>query len=227
MAVVGCTGHRPPPGGEISGARVSARKQIEREGAAAGGYLTPPSAGTQSIEAQLLRRGSMEVEVEKLSDAQARLERAVASLAGQVARLEAREDSRAEYSLRVPAARLDALMDSAAAVGEVESRTVSVEDVTEQVIDTEARLSAFRASRDRLRQLLDRASSVQDVVAVERELARVQGEVESLEARLTALRGQVRLSELSVRLHQRPVLGPLGLLLAGAATLVTKLFVWR
>jgi predicted nucleic acid-binding Zn-ribbon protein len=206
---------------------VSARKQIEREGAAAGGSVAPPSAETQSIEPQLLRRGSMDVEVEKLSDAQARLERAVASLAGQVARLEAREGSRAEYSLRVPAARLDALMDSAAAVGKVESRTVTVQDVTEQVIDTEARLSALRASRDRLRQLLDRASSVQDVVAVERELARVQGDVESLEARLTALRGQVRLSELSVSLHQRPVLGPLGLLLAGAATLVTKLFVWR
>jgi predicted nucleic acid-binding Zn-ribbon protein len=169
----------------------------------------------------------MQVEVRDVAPAQARLERAVGALGGQVARVEAREDERADYVIRVPADRLAAAMDSAAALGRVESRTVSAEDVTERVLDAEARLGALRASRDRLRQLVERAATVQDVVAVERELARVQGELESLEARLNALRGQVAMSELAVGLRRPPVLGPLGLLLGGALRLIGKLFVWR
>jgi chromosome segregation ATPase len=169
----------------------------------------------------------MYVEVTRLEPARARLEHALAALGGRVAYLRTNEDERAEYTLRVPGDRLDALMDSVATLGEVETRTVSATDVTEQVVDAEARLAALRATRDRLRQLLERASTVQDVVTVERELARVQGDLESLERRLNTLRGQVAFSELSVSLRRRPVLGPLGLLLQGAATLLGKLFVIR
>ena len=218
LALVACAGHRgSSPSAAPLGADASARRQVVGAG----------PAGVQALAPQIVRRGRMGVGVDKLADAQSRLERTVASLAGHVAHLEVHESSRADYSLRVPAERLDALMDATAGLGKVESRTVSAEEVTEEVIDTEARLGALRASRDRLRQLLERASSVQDVVAVERELARVQGEVESLEARLTALRSQVAQSDLAVSLHQRPVLGPLGLLVTGLATAVGKLFIWR
>jgi hypothetical protein len=191
-----------------------------------------PVAAPASVESaqpsrQLVRRGRMGVQVTSLGTASDRLERSANEFGAQVTRATVEERERAEYFIRVPPERLDALMDSVAALGDVESRSVGVEDVTERVIDTEARLNSLRASRDRLRQLLDRAATVQDVIAVERELARVQGEIESLEARLTALRGQVALSELSVTLRQRPVLGPLGLLAAGLGTGVRKLFLWR
>ena len=176
---------------------------------------------------QLVRRGRAEVQVDELPAARARLEGALSALGGRVASLQTNEDLRADYVVRVPGHRLDALMDSAAALGEVKERTVSAVDVTEQVIDAEARLAALRASRDRLRQLLDRAATVQDVISVERELARVQGELESLETRLNALRGQVAMSELILRLERRRVLGPLGLLLQGIGVVIGKLFVWR
>ena len=118
-------------------------------------------------------------------------------------------------------------MDSSAALGTPRERTVSAEDVTEQVVDTEERLVALRASRDRLRLLMERATSVADVVTVERELARVQAELESMERRLNALRGAVTLSELSVRIERGQVLGPLGLLAVGIGQVIGKLFVWR
>jgi len=191
-----------------------------------------PVAAPASVESaqpsrQLVRRGRIGVQVTSLGTASDRLERSANGFGAQVTRATVEERERAEYFIRVPPDRLDALMDSVAALGDVESRSVGVEDVTERVIDAEARLNSLRASRDRLRQLLDRAATVQDVIAVERELARMQGEIESLEARLTALRGQVALSELSVTLRQRPVLGPLGLLAAGLGTGVRKLFLWR
>jgi len=183
----------------------------------------PPAQPTR----QLVRRGRIDVEVTTLAPARERLERSASALGAQVTNATVQERERAEYVIRVPPERLDALMDSVAELGHVESRSVGVEDVTERVVDAEARLTALRASRDRLRQLFERASTTQDVIAVERELARVQAEIESLEARLTALRGQVALSELSVTLRQRPVLGPLGLLAAGLGHGLRKLVIWR
>ena len=176
---------------------------------------------------QLVRRGQLDVTVEQLANAQHGLERAAAALGAQVAKVDVNERERAEYHLRVPADRLVALMDSAASLGKAGRRTVSAEDVTAQSVDLEARVAALRASRDRLRQLMERSASVSDVVAVEHELSRVQGELDSLEGRLALLKGQVTMSELTVRLQQRHVLGPLGLIAVGAATLIGKLFVWR
>lgn len=169
----------------------------------------------------------MGVEVDSVTGARTRLERAATALDAQVANLRADEKDRADYVLRVPADKLDALMDSAAALGTVQQRTVSAEDVTDRMVDAAARLISLRASRDRLRQLLDRATSVTDVVFVERELARVQSELESLEARMQALEGQVALSELSVHLRRRIVPGPLAVVALGAGKVISKLFIWR
>ena len=176
---------------------------------------------------QLIRRGHIAVSVADIAPARARLERAVAATGALVSHAQLSDDSRADYTLRVPPAQLAPLMDSVAALGDVDTRTTSAGDVTEAVGDAEARLAALRASRDRLTQLLDRAASVQDVISVERELARVQGEIESLDARLQAMKGQVAMSELVVRIRRKPVLGPLGLVFSGLLTVVEKLFIWR
>ena|SRR5687767_11839670 len=128
-------------------------------------------ASTVQPSRQVIRRGQIDVQVATLGTARERLERAVSASGAQVTRATVNERERAEYFIKVPPDRLDALMDSTAALGEVGSRSVGVEDVTERVIDAEARLASLRASRDRLRQLLERAATVQDVISVERELA--------------------------------------------------------
>ena len=213
LALGGCTQPMSPRAAVVAPARAPSAEAA--------------SPATQPLPRQVIRSGRIEVTVEHLDDARRRLERAADALDAQVARLESREGASSEYQLRVRPDHLDAMMDSAAALGRAGGRTVSAEDVTDQVVDVEARLGALRASRDRLRQLMDRSANVGDVVAVERELARVQGELESLEGRLAALRGQVARSALIVRLQQRHVLGPLGLLAAGVGFVIQKLFVWR
>ena len=201
-------------GGSASPARRSAAERGE------GGVTVQP-------QRQLIRRGQMSADVADLGEARRRVEGAASALGAQVEHVHIRETSRAEYVLRVPPDRLETLMDSVAAVGEVSSRAVSADDVTDHILDAEARLDALRATRDRLRQLLERASTVQDVISVERELARVQGDLESLDARLQAMKGQVAMSKLDVHLRRPPVLGPLGVLLNGVWTVVEKLFIWR
>jgi len=217
VITIGCAIQRPYDG--PPGALARSGESPTRDPSAA--------ANSQPTPRLLIRRGGVDVTVEQVNETRRRFERAVANLGGQVARLDLEQAKRADYLVRVPPDRLEALMDSAAVLGRVGKRTVSAEDVTDRVVDTDARLSVLRASRDRLKLLMDRAASVSDVVTVERELARVQAEIESLEARLNALRGYVTLSELSVRIERRIVLGPLGLLAQGIGTILQKLFIWR
>lgn len=86
-----------------------------------------------------------------------------------------------------------------AAGGEVRLRTTSAEDVTRQMVDTEARLAALRTLRDRLLEILQsRPGQLADLLEVERELARVQGDLDAATSALAVLRQRVTMSELQV-----------------------------
>lgn len=132
--------------------------------------------------------------------------------------------------LRVPADRLEETLSRLEALGEVTYRRIEVSDVTDQVIDLDARRANLIALRDRLRSLLDRAESVKEVLSVEKELTRVQSEIDSLEGRLERLRSDVERARVEVTLREAPpkrILGPLGYLWVGTRWFVEKLFVIR
>jgi glycine cleavage system regulatory protein len=117
------------------------------------------------------------------------------------------EDATAYITIRVPADNLDALLESIGALGEVSRTSIDSQDVTVQVIDIEARISALEDSIARLRELQGQAASVADLVAVESELAARQSELESLTAQRDYLARQVEMSTVYVSLDQRDV-GP-------------------
>jgi hypothetical protein len=106
--------------------------------------------------------------------------------------------------IRVPSEDFEATVAEVEALGEVQSVDTSSEDVTEQLVDIEARLENLRAERDRLRELYNQANETEDVLAVQRELADVQEEIERLEARKTQLERDVAYSTITVHLAEEP-----------------------
>jgi hypothetical protein len=89
--------------------------------------------------------------------------------------------------------------DARDAAGRVTGQWTTTEDLTREIVDTEATLKAKRALRDRLQQLLStRPGSLADLLGVERELARVQGEIDSTESTLAAMRTRVAMSALTI-----------------------------
>lgn len=104
--------------------------------------------------------------------------------------------------LRVPAGNFSALRAGVAAEGTVLHSSSSVEDVTGQVVDLQARLSNLRAQRDRLRGLYEEANETEDVLAVGRRLSDTQAEIERLEGELAALEDRVAYSTLTVELRE-------------------------
>ena len=184
-------------------------------------------ARTQQQVRVVVRRASIEVEVETIAPAVERATRLADVFEGYVENATTREDKSAQVILRVPAARLGEALDSIALLGKVTNRSLSAQDVTEQSVDLEARVTSFRAAREKLRELLNRATTVADAVAAQAELTRVQAELDSLEGQLKALQSSVALSQLSITLNRRIVLGPLGVVGKALGEVIGKLFIWR
>lgn len=175
----------------------------------------------------IVRRASMEVEVEAVTPAVDRATALAQSFEGYVENVTTHEDKNASLRLRVPSTRLHEALDSLARLGKVTSRTLSEDDVTVQSVDLEARVASLRAARDKLRELLDRAATVADAVAAQAELARVQADLDSLEAQLRVLQSSASLSPITLFVKRRVVLGPLGVVASAVGTLIAKLFIWR
>jgi hypothetical protein len=183
----------------------------------------PPQAATEGR--LLIRSASLEVEVGDPAAAAAKAVDFVTKTGGFVERSTSSEEGAVELTLRVPEEQLDGTIRTFEALGDVVRKSVSATDVTDEVVDLDARMKNLVATRDNFRRLLDKAASVQDVVAVEKELSRVQGEIDAMEARLKSLRGRISLSEVGLELRKARILGPLGYVGRGVYWLVSKLFV--
>ena len=93
-----------------------------------------------------------------------------------------------------------------AAKGKMTNSGVSAEDLTRQILDTDARLKAQTTLRDRLQGLLaTRNAELKDLLALERELARVQGQIESATTTLNVLRKRVSMSVVDINYHSQSV----------------------
>jgi hypothetical protein len=108
------------------------------------------------------------------------------------------EVSRVDLVVRIPAAKLDAILDEFKALGKVESLTISSSDVTLSVKDIEARISSLEVSVDRLLALLETAKTAADLVDIENALSQRQAELESLKSTLTYYKDAVALSSVYV-----------------------------
>lgn len=119
------------------------------------------------------------------------------------------DDGSATLTLRVPPAAFDQTISDLAALGDERGRRLSSEDVTDQVVDLEARLATQRASVDRVRALLGEADALGEVVQIESELTKRTADLEALEARLASLSARVDQSTIVLRLDSEggPVVG--------------------
>ena len=178
------------------------------------GYLdqtnaTGPKApsDTTSLPTMLIRTGQAEVRVDSLEPAIAALTalaRRSGGYVGNTSFMGGEERRRAaSLQIRVPSSRFGDLQAGLAAIGQVRSLNVQVQDVGEEYTDAAARVKSKRAAEARMLELLrTRAGKLSDVVELEQALERVREEIETTEGRLRYLRNQVGLSTMSVTLTE-------------------------
>ncbi|MCX5118822.1 DUF4349 domain-containing protein [Micromonospora sp. NBC_00362] len=207
LALTGC-------GAGDSGARDSAGTAAEAPAAnggeagrdAAAGAPQGAGAGAPDLRVDqraIIYTGRMRVQVDDV-DSAAREATAVATQAGGFVggdqRRSADADAVAELELRVPAAKFTGVVEEIAKLGRQQSRQIDTQDVTEETVDLEARITSQRARVESARRLLSRATSITDLVSLENELGRREADLASLEAKKRRLADLTALSTITVSL---------------------------
>jgi hypothetical protein len=106
-------------------------------------------------------------------------------------------------ALRVPSARMAETLARLRGMGQVTQDAQGSQDVTDQIVDLDARLASARATEQRLIELLrNRTGRLSDVLEVERELTRVRLDIERLDAEKTGLDRRVSYTTIDVTINE-------------------------
>lgn len=107
----------------------------------------------------------------------------------------------ASLTARVPADRLQEVIDELDGIGAVEQAQLDSVEVTAQARDLDARIRAMEISIERLEALLERTGDLSDIVQAEQVLTERQSELEQLQSQRAALADQVAMSTLTINLY--------------------------
>lgn len=160
-------------------------------------------------EPAVIQIGTMTVQSDDVAQARFDLDKVVDSYGGTIADEKTTATSEGEVRLsrvvlRIPSQDFDKAMLELAELGKVTASTRKAQDVTAEVIDTEARIRAQEQSLERVEVLFTRAQTIRDIVAIEAQLSRRQAELDSLKGQLAYLKDQTTLSTITVYLEQAP-----------------------
>lgn len=108
----------------------------------------------------------------------------------------------AYITARIPADRLDAFTDNVAGSSNVISRNESIDDVTLNYVDMEAKKKSLKTEYERLNELIETAEDLETLILLEQRLSEVRYELESYESRLRTMDNQVRYSTVNVSIEE-------------------------
>jgi hypothetical protein len=162
-----------------------------------------PTSNAASDQTQIVKTGSMALEVTDLDKAVATAQSTIVGYGGYVAdstRYGGKDQSGvATVTYRLPVSKWD---DALAAMRGLASKVISEQtnatDVTMQVVDLEARLKNLQSTEAALQGIMARASAIPDVLATQEQLTNVRGQIEQLTAQRDHIKDQASMSTLAV-----------------------------
>lgn len=188
-------------GGDGGSAGETADQFVAADEAALRGSAALPSIGPSVVKTAQLE---LRVGRDRIGDAVTDAVAVAGRYEGFVLSTTVDDDGRARGTvvLRVPAEHFETALSSIEGLGDVEAKTVSGEDVSEEFVDLEARARNLRAQEAVLLRLMRRAKTVAGTIRVQSELSSIQLEIERIEGRLRYLRDQTALSTITLRLEE-------------------------
>src|SRR5256714_6520726 len=113
----------------------------------------------------------------------------------------------ASLTIRVPSSRFaDALQQLRTLDGEVQTSGVSAQDVTDQLVDLQARLTAKQAEEQRYLAILNRANTIDEILKVDASLANVRTQIEQLTGQINSIKQRTDFSTISMSISTIAVL---------------------
>jgi len=159
-----------------------------------------------TTERKLIKTGTIEFEVDNVEKTKTAIGDLVKESNGYIS-----SDDQNNYAgtprfsqvVRIPTDKLDDFIVKIEALAKnVDQKSISTQDVTEEFIDVETRLATKKELEARYHEILKQAKTVTDILEVETQLNNVRGEIESMEGRLKYLNNQTALSTITVTYYQ-------------------------
>jgi hypothetical protein len=205
LGLAGCSAADSTGGGGIPDAAPADAPAVVDAGGREEGSGTGSDVAPDPVqERALIYTGTITVQVESVAQAADEAIAVAVGVGGFVAgdnRTIEEDRSQATLVLRVPADQFSSTLDRLARLGTEQSRQVQAKDVTEELVDLDARIATQQASVDRVRELLARAETIAEIVSLENELTRRQAELDSLLQRRATMAGLVDLATITLILH--------------------------
>lgn len=172
-------------------------------GSAKDSSANKPASRDAAIQRAVIATGSLRMTNPKLDNARLDAIDLVTGLGGNVAEEQSQSDThgrlaRVDLTLRVPATSFGRALDGLGQLGTVRHRHQSVEDVTTQVIDNNARVKAQEASVASIQRLLAQAKTIAEIMSVESQLTSRQADLDSLKQQQKWLADQTSMSTIQL-----------------------------
>jgi hypothetical protein len=154
---------------------------------------------------QLVRQANLVVVLTDLDAAVAQVQEMMGQVQGDLLKL---QDHRSPegiahqitLTLRVPQERLEPVLDDIRGLGTIQQQSITAEDVSNQLVDIEARLKNLRKSETALLEIMERSGDIADVLEVSRELSNVRESIERMAAQQQNLKQRVAYSHIHLTL---------------------------
>lgn len=121
-------------------------------------------------------------------------------------------------SIRVPQYRFEQTLDALGALGKVKSKSVNAQDVSDQLVDAQARLRNLRRTEADILKIMDRSGNIEQVLNVTQQLGSVREQIEQLDAQIQGMQYQVAYSTVNITFSSPVVVNvPTGFAILGEA----------
>lgn len=179
----------------------------EGEEAAAATAVPPDTPLTSQMPTQrlIIKDGRLTIVVDDTETAVNSATNLIVELGGYIISQNLHDDTQgyrfATMRLAVPVTQFEFAMQSLRGLGQVTNESSSGEDVTDEFVDLNSRLTNLEMTRDRLRSFLDEAENVTETLLVNDELKRVEEEIAVIQGRLNFLQDRAAFSTIDLNIQ--------------------------
>lgn len=106
-------------------------------------------------------------------------------------------------TIRVPKAHFASTFQNILEFGEVVSKSITSEDVSEEFTSVELRLQTSKTTRDRLLVLLEKSKDEKEKIEILREIQRLNEQIDVIESQMRTLQNLAEYSSISIELQPR------------------------
>jgi hypothetical protein len=178
---------------------------IAAQATAAPPGTTGNSQPEQPQQRLIIKDGRMIMTVTDTAAAVEQATQLAVDLGGYIISQALRDDSAgfryASMRLAVPVNQFEFAMRQLRGLGDVTDESSSGEDVTDEFVDLNSRVTNLEATRDRLLDFLDQAQTIDEVLEVNQELNSVEEEIAVIQGRINFLRDRAAFSTIDLTLN--------------------------